>query len=442
MLDENNFIFYMNINEKNKANDSDQLLFGKTNYFNYFKENDESNLFPIRLSFNLTNNIETHINFRFSKLIKQNDNNEAFINVTDEQFDFIIITYPGKKELKGKYYTDLRRGYIYLDKTTLKNQNYLEIIINNNDKNKNKYEMVSLDVTPFILDDNIAFPRNNYLEMKINNKNQTIKLSKPVEDYNNLYIEYSSNNQNDFSLIQNDNNKNKEYFGKNYYSIKDKKKIYKINISNNTNDIGTILLKYIAKKEDITQYNIKTNDVIWNKIDNHTNTFKLSHPNIMVNNTNTNNNNCIYKVNYLIRLYNIFSFENNNKPKNILIEEEPILSFRKELNENELKNDIVEYEVNFGELIRSNYYISILGEVINDSNVEYFAYNCIEFSVKNVLKENNFDYTWIIIIIILILALIFIIYFLIKEYINIKNGNNKNNINNSKKERLINRNIN
>ena len=419
MLDENNFIFYMNINEKNKANDNDQLVFGKTNYFNYFKENDESNLFPIRLSFNLTNNVETHINFRFSKLIKQNDNNGGFINVTDEQFDFIIITYPGKKELKGKYYTDLRRGYIFLDKTTLKNQNYLEIIINNNDKNKNKYEMVSLDVTPFILDDNIAFPRNNYLEMKINNKNQTIKLSKPVEDYNNLYIEYSSNNQNDFSLIQNDNNKNKEYFGKNYYSIKDKQKIYKMSISNNTNDIGTILLKYIVKKEDITQYNIKTNDVIWNKIDNHTNTFKLSHPNIMVNNTNTNNNNCIYKVNYLIRLYNKFSFENNNKPKNILIEEEPILSFRKELNENELKNDIVEYEVNFGELIRSNYYISILGEVINDSNVEYFAYNCIEFSVKNVLKENNFDYTWIIIIIILILALIFIIYFLIKEYINI-----------------------
>ena len=329
-----------------------------------------------------------------------------------------------------------------MNKTILKNQNYLEIIINNNEKNKNKYEMVSLDVTPFNLDNNIGFPRNNYLEMKINNKNQNIKLSKPVEDYNNLYIEYSSNNQTDFTLKQNDNIKNIEYFGKNYYSIKDNQTTYTVNINNNKNDIGTILLKYIAKKEDITQYNIKTNDVIWNKIDNHTNTFKLSHPNIMVNNTNTNNNNCIYKVNYLIRLYNKFSFENDIKPKNILIEEEPILSFRKELNENELKNDIVEYEVNFGELIISDYYISVLGEVINDSNVEYFAYNYIEFSVRNVLKENNFDYTWIIIIIILIIALIFIIYFLIKEYNNMKNGNNKNNINNSKKERLINRNIN
>ena len=438
-IDEKNFIFYMNINEKNNANDNDKLVFGKTNYLNYLKENVESNIFPIRLSFNLTDQVESHINFRFSKLIKQNDNNGTFINVTDEQFDFIVKTYPEEKELKGKYYTDLRRGYIYLNKTILKNQNYLEIIINNNEKNKNKYEMVSLDVTPFNLDNNIGFPRNNYLEMKINNKNQNIKLSKPVEDYNNLYIEYSSNNQTDFTLKQNDNIKNIEYFGKNYYSIKDNQTTYTVNINNNKNDIGTILLKYIAKKEDITQYNIKTNDVIWNKIDNHTNTFKLSHPNIMVNNTNTNNNNCIYKVNYLIRLYNKFSFENDIKPKNILIEEEPILSFRKELNENELKNDIVEYEVNFGELIISDYYISVLGEVINDSNVEYFAYNYIEFSVRNVLKENNFDYTWIIIIIILIIALIFIIYFLIKEYNNMKNGNNKNNINN---ERLINRNIN
>ena len=109
-----------------------------------------------------------------------------------------------------------------MDKTTLNNKNYLEIIINNNvkNKNKNKYEMVSLDVTPFNLYNYIDFPWNNYLEMKINNKNQNIKLSKPVEDYNNLYIEYSSNNQNDFTLKQNDNNKNIEYFGKNYYTIK------------------------------------------------------------------------------------------------------------------------------------------------------------------------------------------------------------------------------
>ena len=53
-----NFIFYMNINEKNNENDNDKLVFGKTDYLNYFKENVESNIFPIRLWFKLTDKVE------------------------------------------------------------------------------------------------------------------------------------------------------------------------------------------------------------------------------------------------------------------------------------------------------------------------------------------------------------------------------------------------
>ncbi len=102
------------------------------------------------------------------------------------------------------------------------------------------------------------------------------------------------------------------------------------------------------------------------------------------------------------------------------------MSFRKELNEKEMKNDTIEYVINFGQLIRSNYFISIIGEAINESNVEYFAYKYIEFSVRPVISnnDNSFDYSWIFIIVILLLMLTFVIVFLIRVYINIKNNAN------------------
>ena len=454
-IQEKNFIFYMNIEEKDNRTSEDELIFRKTNYFNYFKDNKQSNIFPINLKLQLNNDNkkdDLHINLRFSKLIRQNNINQALINVTNEIFDikvYVIKIKEGKnerKELEGitKYYCDLRRGYIYIEKSNLTNQNYIEIVIEKNIMNKNNYERVSLDITPFDLESNIEIPRNNYLEIKIKRKKQEIKLAKPKKEYKNTYIELSSNNKFEFSLGNISYNKSENINGNNYYSIINNEETeYILSISsssNNTNNkdnIGTILLKYCTKKDQINQFKLINNDIFLEKIgndnDNNNNNynFKLNHSNII----NENKLNYNYNLSYLIRLYNSFSFEGNNEPKNILVEEEPVFCFRKELNELELKKDSIEYEINFGKLIKSKYYISILGEIVNDSNIEYFAYNYIDFIAKGIKNEIKFDYTWIIIILILLSMLIFVIYFLIKVCINMKN--NKNYENDERRKALI-----
>ena len=375
-----------------------------------------------------------HINLYFSKLIKQNKTNDSLINVTNEKFDIRIYKETNgknneKNEIKGqiKYFSDIRRGYIYLEKSNLKNQNYIEIIIEKHELNKNIYNIVSLDITPFDIQEDIELPRNTYLEMKINKYSQNLKLLKPIKEYNNLYIELSS--VNNIELLFKDNNneyhKKETLYGKIYYSIINNQTEYKITIINSkTSDIGTILLKYITKKNNITQFDLINNNITWEKIDKENYNFEFKHYNIMNENKNYSN----YKLSYLIRIYNYFSFEKGEEPKNILIEKEPIMSFRKELNEEEMKKDTIKYHINFGKLLKSKYYISILGEIINDNNVEYFTYNYIQFIAKTFSKEHTFDYTWIIVLIILFLALIFATYFLIKVFIKIRNENDKGKI--------------
>ena len=185
--------------------------------------------------------------------------------------------------------------------------------------------------------------------------------------------------------------------------------------SKNSNKIGTLLIKYITRKKNITKYNINKSNIEWTKINKDIYTFKFNHSNILFENESN------YKLNYLIRLYSSFSFENNKKPENILIIEEPIFSFRKELTEKESKNNTIEYFVNFGNLTQGKYYINILGEIIDDTNVEYYAYNYIEFTVKKHSGEVSFDFTWIIIIFIILFMFVFVIYFLVKVAINMKN---------------------
>ena len=185
--------------------------------------------------------------------------------------------------------------------------------------------------------------------------------------------------------------------------------------SKNASNIGTILLKYITKKDNIIKFNLNKSDIEWKRIDEDNNTFHLNYSNILTENKSN------YSVSYLIRLYNSFSFDNNKLPKNILVEEMPIISFRKDLTLEELKNDFINCVVDFGQLNKSKYYISVLGEVVNDGNVEYFSYDLIDFNTIKIIKKITFDFTWIIIILILLFILIFSSYYLIKVFISMKN---------------------
>jgi hypothetical protein len=323
----------------------------------------------------------------------------------------------------------LRRGYIFIDNSLIKNKKYLELKIVKNIVNENIYKSVSLDITPFDINENIELPRNNYLEMKINNSYGKFKLSKPLKEYNNLYLELSTNSNNNFDLYINKNEYKKETnYGKSLYSIiNNNNKDYTININSN-NNIQNILLKYMVKRENITIMNINKTDIIISKINDET--YNISYYNILPEDANKNAN---YKINYFVRLYKAFDFEKNEEPKNIYVEEEPILYLKKELNNNELNNETISYKLNLGKLKRNKYFISVLGEVINDTNVEYFAYNYSELSIKNIISEPKFDFTWIIIIVILFSILIFGVYYIIKKFIQVKNksrGNYYNNNNN------------
>ena len=415
--DANNFIFYLSVNEKEDKDSFDELIFRKTNYLNYYSPN----IFPIKLKLNLINCNDFHINLHFSKLIKKNNEIDTLINSTNEKFDIKIYTINklnGKKELSGiaKYYCDLRRGYIHLNKTILANVNIIEIIIEKNMNNIYNYEKISLDVTPFDLNEKIELPRNNYLEMNINSQKQEMKLLKPLKEYKNMYIELSSDSDYHFFIQNADFIKNENIYGNNYYSIiNDDKTEYNLTI-NTTNNLGTLFLKYIFRKDNQTQFNLKKSNINLTKIDNDNYIFNISHLNIRSEKKYN------YNLSYIIRLYNSFNFENNRKPRNILIEEEPILSFRKELNEEELRQNSTNYIVKLGELLPNKYYISILGEAINDGIVDYFLYNYIEFDVKLMIADTKFDFTWLIIFFILLFTFIFATYFLIKVFIFMKNN--------------------
>jgi hypothetical protein len=323
----------------------------------------------------------------------------------------------------------LRRGYIYIDNSLIKNKKYLELKIEKNIVNENIYKSASLDITPFDINENIELPRNNYLEMKINNSYEKFKLSKPLKEYNNLYLELSTNSNNNYDLYINKNDIKKETnYGKSLYSIiNDNDKDFTININLN-NNIQNILLKYMVRRENITIMNINKTDIIFTKINDET--YNIAYDNILPEDANINGN---YKINYFVRLYKAFDFEKNEEPKNIYVEEEPFLYLKKELNNNELNNDTISYKINLGKLKRNKYYISVLGEVVNDTNVEYFAYNYSELSIKNIISEPKFDFTWIIIIIILFSILIFGTYYIIKQCIQVKNKSRGNyyNINNN-----------
>ena len=458
-LDEKSFIFYMSINEKEieieiekgnkKENSFDELLFGKTNYLNYYKEIDK-NIFPIQLRLNINNIKDLHINLHFSKLIRQIDEKDKnpFIDVFKEIFRFRVFTTnilnSNKKHRKEifevtKYYSYLRRGYIHLTQDILSNFKFVEIEISKFNNNKDdSYESVSLEVTAFGLNNDVnsilELPRNNYLEMNITNKRQEIKLIKPFEEYKNTYLELSSKDKLNLDISNSNFSENRIINGYNYYSIlNDSQKEYNLILSSSSK-IDTLFMKYISAKDNITQFKLKNTKIECTRIDENNYKFKCIQSNIIPGNIPNNNYNN-YNLTLLIRLYNSFSFEDNKEPDKILIDEIPNQSFRKELTEEELNKDSIEYIIDFGPLIPSKYYINVLGEVIYGSNVEYFLYDNYDFNRKKKDINKNFDFTWLIIIFILIIMFIFVIYFLVKKILYIRNNKEDEEI--AKKKELI-----
>ena len=99
------------------------------------------------------------------------------------------------------------------------------------------------------------------------------------------------------------------------------------------------------------------------------------------------------------------------------------ITIRKELTEEELKEEKLTFEIDFGFLLFAQYSLSIVAEVFYNDNVEYFAYNYMDLSVKK-KKNIQFDSYWIYPLVMIVVLFIVIALFLIRALIKKRNETN------------------
>ena len=446
MHEENeNFIYYLNMTKKDDQNEEkNELVHQKVNTFKYFKDISK-----------ITNKIlfrkeDLIINFRLSDLVK-NENDSDVSNSEKEKFKFKIFGIkPSKREeaiTKVFYSKSLRRGYIYLNYTDIQssyeNFNHYELEIDITNK---KIKRLFLEITPLYIDKSKDFnvPRNAYLQMDVLSEEYTFSFVKPNDDYKNLKIELA-NSTDIIKLSLNGQEKNYsdfEGFGKKYLYFDNEKEenIIKIKFS----EKGSILLKNALENKDKYKFTLNETYATVKKImtdsenNKDNNTYHISHSNIKIEGNNTTNPD--YRVAYLIRLFNILDYYDQDEIDNILFPNDVSQkSFRKELNEDEKQKNEISYDVTLGELTNAQYYLSIIAEVTYNDNVEYFTFNSEGDELRIIEpREYSFDYTWVYVLVILVLILIVIIAYLVRHYINSKKEV-KNEIIDDKKQFLMNK---
>ena len=146
-----------------------------------------------------------------------------------------------------------------------------------------------------------------------------------------------------------------------------------------------------------------------------------------------------YKVVYLIRLFNILDYYDQDEIDNILFPQNlSIKSFRKELNEHQYNQSEIGYDVPLGKLPYSQYYLSIIGEISYNDTVEYFAFHSGGDNLR-IMEEQKpeFDYTWVYVLVTLVVILILLIVYLVRYHIKNKDVV-KNEIIDDKKQFLMN----
>jgi len=452
------FIYYLNITERgDEANEIDKLVLQKANTFKYYHDF-KSTKYKILFRPN-----DLIINFRFLNLIKDEDvdvdedeeedkYNYDVENVINEDFKFEI---KGNNEsnpinIKDYFYSkSLRRGYIYLQNGGI--FDYYELTITKNSSNHYTYKNIFLEITPLYIEDEIGkkynitnIPRNTYLQLEVaQNKDYYFQFYKPNDDYQNMKVELANTSDIQELYV---NGENISYFSFDGFGKKN------INFSNTQNpnqikikfmESGKILLKNTPINNDkldfilndyiayINKSKIKKNDT-----DNHTHineennnesndsyTFHISHHNLKIgNNNNANISN--YKVTYIIRLFDYLDYYDDDEIENILFYNESLskMSFRKELNESEKNEDIIEYYIYLGELEKNvQYYLSIIGEVSYNDTVEYFSFKSIGDLRIIEQKIFEFDNSWVFVLVSLIIILIILIAYLVRIYIKNKN---------------------
>jgi len=438
------FIYYLNITKReDEEKEIDKLVLQKVNTFKYYED-----VFPLNYTI-LLRHEDLIINFRFSNLTNTEDGiyDNIAVNTENESFEFEIYGIMPNNETKITpkelfYSNSLRRGYIYLNYSngTDKFDHYeLRISKNSSEAIKPyKYKSVFLEITPLYIgsiNKEFNLPRNTYLQLEVNSSQEySFSFYKPNDEYQEIRVELA-NSSDIKELNVNKNYSTHDISGKKYLDFK--------NIINETklilkfNEQGKILIKNTPINIDLGNFIEIENKTAFVKNNNDNITYHITQPNIIMKSDSSITPD--YKVVYLIRLFNILDYYDQDEIDNILFPQNlSIKSFRKELNEHQYNQSEIGYDVPLGKLPYSQYYLSIIGEISYNDTVEYFAFHSGGDNLR-IMEEQKpeFDYTWVYVLVTLVVILILLIVYLVRYHIKNKDVV-KNEIIDDKKQFLMN----
>ena len=430
----NNFIFFINATKINDKEEIEEVLEEQKNY-KIMKYRDESNknntIFPLKIRISTKNQKDKHLffNYRFIELEQANRTRDKLYETTEEIFNLILDEKSSSNInfIENKYYSDLRRGYFSLEIPKDYNSDYISLIINKNLSNSILYNKLFLEIIPLYIgkenlneqnNEKIYIPKNTYIQLDVN-KSIDLIFSEINQEYNTIEIDFA--NTTEINITNLDEFTYKDNFGKRIFSPKNENNeikteyIMKLQPSN-----GTILLKYSTKKNDSYNFYIKDTSFESTQIkeEENINSFTISHDNLVIPPIYNNSIDYI-KITFFIRLFNYLDFKEGKEIDNILIKNNALASYRKELSNEEKNNNQVNYTINFRRLEKKRYYINIIGAVSLNDSIEYFAFKSNDFEIMQ--KENGKpDKNWIIYAsigagVVLIAVVIIIIIIVIKK---------------------------
>ena len=429
----NNFTFYINAtNERKLKNFGEFLDFQKIYRIKYFKKN--GLLFPMKLKISTGKykNKYLYINYRFIELEK-NEKREELYNTTDEMFATSFDTETCRVKLIEKiYFPEFRRGFIMYDIPSRCEDDHLEFTLRKNITNTFTYQNVFLEITPLYLDkkehQDINIPKNTYIQINLN-KTANLIFTEMNPEYNHIIVDIANTTEIIFKNID-DFNCNQNNGKLTCISDKNKTK-YSMAIEPN---LGTIFIKFTSRKEKYPYFELTNNTVIFNKTNEEENTFRIKHEKIKiikgVNDTNNAIDMSVINISYYIRVYDYYENYKEKDINNILYKSNAIMSFRKEINTDDVNSSFVEYELSLGNsLAQKSFYINIIAEAVFNGTVEYFSYKSNIFIYKPPSEKEEESETNIWIYIIPAIAVVLLACIGIIIYICIRRKKRKNEIN-------------
>ena len=425
----NNFTFFINATKIDENGDIEEKMdrqknykIGYLRYMNNTNKNSLSRLVPICLKI-LANNQQNKIlfvNYRFIEIIKGSKRDDIY-ETTKEMF--IMNTTDNKvKMIDHQYYPEYQRGFAAFELPEKENLEYINLIIDKNLTNPSLYNQIFLEITPLFMGkvnnedkftEEIYIPKNTYIQLDLNISVNLIFTEQNIE-YNNFIIdigntsEINITNKEDFNCSNSNGKMICFPYDKGKEEIKTK---YQMRLLPNH---GTIFVKYTTtkKNDEHPRFSIH-NDSFDSDISKGEgeNSYFVDLEIIKKSNSLSN-----FKIVYFIRVYDFLDFFEDKDINNILIKRNAIVSFRKELNEEELSLNRIKIDVTFGNLKKQQFYINVIGAAYHYDNVEYFAYHSNTFRLSQI-EENNFNENWIIPLVIIILIFIASVTYIIINFI-------------------------